>query len=79
MHQVGVNAVPLGGGGDDVGERPPGGLGRACEEAGGGEQQENEATEGEPGRRHRERAPYHITDRTRWVSASIPASARGET
>ena len=37
LHQVGVDAVPAGGGGgDDVGERPLGGLGRGREEAGGG-------------------------------------------
>ena len=65
MHQVGVDAVPLGGRVDDVGERPLGGLGRVREEAGSdGEQQEHEATEGAPGRRHGERATYHIKGRT---------------
>ena len=66
MHQVGVDAVPPGGGVDDVGERPLGGLGRAREEAGAGgdEQQEHEATAGETRRRHGERATYHIKGRT---------------
>ena len=61
----GVDAVPLGGGVDDVGERPLAGLGRAREEAvaGGDEQQEHEATAGET-RRHGERATYHIKGRT---------------
>ena len=47
------DTVPPGGGVDDVGERPLGGLGRAREEAGAGgdEQQEHEATAGETRRR----------------------------
>ena len=62
VHQVGVDAVPLGGPVDDVGERQRAGLGRAREEAGGDgdEQQEYEATAGETRRRHGERARYHM-------------------
>ena len=62
VHQVGVDAVPLGGRGDDVGERPRAGLGRTREDAGGDgdEQQEYEATAGETRRRHGERARYHM-------------------
>lgn len=61
MHQAGVDAVPLGGGGDDVGERPHAGLGRSREEAGGGEQQEHEATAAETRRFHGECVTYHIS------------------
>ena len=66
VHQVGVDAVPAGGGIDDAGERPLAGLGRSREQASGDgdEQQEYEATAGETRRRHGERAPYHIKDRT---------------
>ena len=62
VHQVGVDAVPLGGRGDDAGEGPLGGLGRAREDAGGDgdEQQEHEAAAGETRRRHGERARYHM-------------------
>ena len=62
VHQVGVDAVPLGGCGDDAGERPRAGLGQAREDAGGDgdEQQEYEATAGETRRRHGERARYHM-------------------
>ena len=35
VHQAGVDAVPAGGGVDDVGERPFDGLGRSREETGG--------------------------------------------
>ena len=72
VHQVGVDAVPAGGGIDDAGERPRAGLGRAREDAGGAgdEQQEYEATAGEMRRRHGERAPYHKdrTPRVDWRS-----------
>ena len=61
MHQAGVDAVPLGGGGDDVGERPHAGLGRSREEAGGGEQHEHEATAAETRRFHDECVRYHIS------------------
>ena len=49
VHQVGINAVPLGGRGDDAGERPRASLGRARKHAGGDgdEQQEYKATAGE--------------------------------
>ena len=62
VHQAGVDAVPLGGRGDDAGERPLAGLGRAREDAGGDgdEQQEYEATAGETRRRHGKRARYHM-------------------
>ena len=62
VHQVGVDAVPLGGRGDDAGERPLDGLGRTREYAGGDgdEQQEYEAAAGETRRRHGERARYHM-------------------
>ena len=81
VHQVGVDAVPPGGGGDEVGERPLGALGRAREEAvaGGDEQQEYEATEGETRqRRHGERATYHIKDPYASLNGSLvrPAALR---
>ena len=40
VHQVGVDAVPLGGGGDDVGERSRAGLGRAREAASDDDEQQ---------------------------------------
>ena len=77
VHQVGVDAVPLGSRVDDAGEQPLAGLGRAHEQAGGGnEQQDHEATEG-GARRHGERAPYHIKNRTPRVDwRSYPAEQR---
>ena len=50
--------MPLGGRGDDDGERPLAGLGRARDKAArdGHDQQEYEATAGETRRRHAERA-----------------------
>ena len=62
VHQVGVDAVPLGGRGDDAGERQRAGLGRARDDVGGDgdEQQEHEATAEETRRRHGERARYHM-------------------
>ena len=62
VHEVGVDAVLLGGVVDDVGEGPLGGLGRTREDAGGDgdEQQEYEAAAGETRRRHGERARYHM-------------------
>ena len=78
VHQVGVDAVPAGGGIDDAGEQLLAGLGRSREQAGGGnEQQDHEATEGGTRRRQGERAPYHIKNRTPRVDwRSYPAEQR---
>ena len=71
VHQVGVDAVPLGGHVDDVGERERAGLGRSREEAGGAgdeqQEQEQEATVGEKRWRHGERARYHMRGAGRCV------------
>ncbi len=78
VHQVGVDAVPLGSRVDDAGEQPLAGLGRLGEQAGGGnEQQDREATEGGTRRRPSECAPYHIKNRTPRVDwRSYPAEQR---
>ena len=79
VHQAGVDAVPLGGRGDDVGERRLAGLGRSREEAGGGKQQEeHDATVGEMRQRHGERVTYHI-EQGSYTPPDIPPADRDGT